>query len=157
MELHEHPGVDAAPPALRIGPSLIPHTAVDWKAPGLPPVMKDDSHNVSTFTSVVGGDRLSFEVASLVAPAGFEVSVFRGNSAEIDPGGPPAAVIDLLASDLVTREALSHGSRYSVDCSALGIAGEATLGIFARYYANPTLEGERFTSTVGWIVSFRPS
>ncbi|MCH6471731.1 hypothetical protein [Sinomonas terrae] len=66
-------------------------------------------------------------------------------------------MIDLVASDLVTRETLYHGSRYSVDCSALGISGEATLGIFAQYHADPALEGERFTNSVGWIVALRHS
>jgi hypothetical protein len=152
VELNEHPGADAAPPALRIGPSLIPHTAVDWKAPGLPAFAIDHSQDPSKFGSIACGKRLSLELSSVAAPAALEVSVFRGNPAEINPVGPPDAVIDLVASDRVTRETLSHGSRYSFDCSALGISGEATLGIFAQYYADPSLEGERFTNTVGWIV-----
>lgn len=157
MELTEHPGVDPEPPALRIGPTLIPYTAVDWKAPGLPALSKDDSQELSKVWSIVGGNRLSFELSSLVPPAAFEVAIFRGNLAEIDPTGPPDAAIDLLTSDLVTREKMSHGNRYSVDCTALGISGEAVLGIFAQYYADPALFVERFTNTVGWIVSIQSS
>jgi hypothetical protein len=130
---------------------------VDWKAPALPALRKDHSQDPSKFGSIVGGKRLSLELSSAVAPAAFEVSVFRGGPAEVNPVGPPATVIDLLTSHLVTRELPPHGSRYSLDLSGLGISGEATLGIFAQYYADPTLEEERFTNTVGWIVWVRPS
>ena len=157
MELHEHPGLEAEPPTLRIGPTSVPHTAVDWKTPGLPALRKDDSQDLSKFGSIVGGERLSLELSSVVAPAAFELSVFLGKPSEIDPAGPPNAMIDLVASDLVTRETLSHGTRYSLDWAALGISGDAIIGIFAQYHADPTLEGERFTNAVGWIVALRHS
>jgi hypothetical protein len=74
VELNEHPGADAAPPALRIGPSLIPHTAVDWKAPGLPAFAIDNSQDPSKFGSIACGKRLSLELSSVAAPAALEVS-----------------------------------------------------------------------------------
>ncbi|WP_422935482.1 hypothetical protein [Sinomonas sp. P47F7] len=153
MELREYKGADSNPPRLEIDGSTVQPAIIDWKSPAAKELLKDDSKELSKFPVLKIGESLDIEISSPLEPAALELSVFRGSMNEIDPAGPPDHIVDMLASDLVSRTTSSGTLVYSLDRTAAGIAGHVVIGVFSQYYADPSLSQERFTNSVGWVFS----
>ncbi|MDQ4503906.1 hypothetical protein [Sinomonas sp. ASV322] len=115
--------------------------------------MKNNSQSSTAILDLGVQDELSLELMSPLDPAGLEISVFFGDSNQVDPTGTPDRVIDLVSSELVARGSSQASRNYKLNFSAAGIKGNVVVGIFSLYYADPSLSQERFTNVVGWVLS----
>ena len=80
------------------------------------------------------------------------LSIYQTNIRDIDPTGDPDLVVDCLKADSLCDFAMSGGNTGMLRIDQLEDE-EMVISLQAEYYADPSLNAERFVNTIGWIFS----
>jgi len=139
------------PPVLTLEGDDVRPFAVDWKHPQGEVSQLQENLDVPNVRATNGS--LEFAMNRTVHPVSLVLSIYHTSIREIDPTGDPDLVVDCLKSDnSQCAFTMSGAETGKLRIDHVGDQ-EKVMSLQAEYYADPSLNAERFINTVGWIYS----
>lgn len=139
------------PPVLKFEGDDVRPFAVDWKHPEGETNQLQENLDVPNVCTTYGS--LELAIDRTVQPVSLVLSIYHTSIREIDPTGDPDLVVDCLKSDNSQCAFTMNGAQSGkLRIDHLGDE-EKVMSLQAEYYADPSLNTERFVNTVGWIYS----
>lgn len=144
------PDVLELPPVLQFEQKEVRSFAVDWKHPNGEVSRLQEDLEVPNVRTTEGS--LELLIDGTVQPVSLVLSIYQTNIRDIDPTGDPDLVVDCLKADSLCDFAMSGGNTGMLRIDQLEDE-EMVMSLQAEYYADPSLNAERFVNTIGWIFS----
>lgn len=138
------------PPVLQFEQKEVRSFAVDWKHPNGEVSRLQEDLEVPNVRTTEGS--LELLIDGTVQPVSLVLSIYQTNIRDIDPTGDPDLVVDCLKADSLCDFAMSGGNTGMLRIDQLEDE-EMVMSLQAEYYADPSLNAERFVNTIGWIFS----
>lgn len=138
------------PPTLQFEQEEVRSFAVDWKHPNGAVDRLQEDLEVPNVRATDGS--LELLINGTIQPVSLVLSIYRTNIGDIDPTEDPDLVVDCLISDSQCAFAMSGGNTGALRIYQLEDE-EMVMSLQAEYYAEPSLNAERFVNTIGWIFS----
>lgn len=138
------------PPVLKFERKEVRSFAVDWKHPNGEVSRLQEDLEVPNVRTTEGS--LELLIDGTVQPVSLVLSIYQTNIRDIDPTGDPDLVVDCLKADSLCDFAMSGCNAGMLRIDQLEDE-EMVMSLQAEYYADPSLNAERFVNTIGWIFS----